>query len=102
MMVTNLRAKVTTACAGMVGYDAEATVEEGSNNVKYVHANYYGDDVSLTVTDKSVFDYVTGQSEEDPHADVLEEYEGISDAENSKYIKVFAVLDQMLQLMEGD
>lgn len=102
MLVTNLIAKITTACDGMVGYDAEATVEEGTENVKYARASYYGEDVCFSVTDKSVFDYLTGQSDEDPHAETLEEYEGIGDTTESKYHKVFTVLDQMLQLMEGD
>lgn len=102
MFVTDVRGKVTTACDGMVGYDAEATIEEGIGNVKYARASYYGEDACFSVTDKSVFDYLTGQSDEDPHAETLEEYDGIGDAEGSKYIKVFTVLDQMLQLMEGD
>ena len=56
----------------------------------------------FTVTDKSVFDYVTGKTEEEPHATILEEYEGIGDAEYSKYHHVFFVLNQMLRLMEGE
>ena len=100
MFMTDVRGKVTTACAGMVGYDAEATVEETTGNVKYVHASCYGDDICFSVTDKSLFDYLTGQEKEDPHAEILEDYEGINNTSDSKYHRVFVILANVLKLME--
>lgn len=104
MLVTNLQGKITTGCNGVYGYDAEATVEEGGGGVRYAHANLYDGELTFTVSDTSVYAYLTGEGKDDPHAVFTEEYEGIGEAQESgsKYVKVFEVLDRMIALMEGN
>jgi len=94
------RAKVTTACAGMEGYDAEVTVEawDGDKFLGkfFVHANEY-DGTSYTVANKSYFEYVTGLSSKNPgEIDFIEEYDDISKTKKSNFAKVFEVADRLL------
>lgn len=100
MKVVSLRGKVTTTCPGAFGYDAEATVEQEDGKTLYAHMTEFEDNLAFTVSETSVFDCMTGASDDDPQAMFLEEYDGLGGASGSKYIKVFEVLDQMVALMD--
>lgn len=100
MKVVSLRGKVTTTCPGAFGYDAEATIEQDDGRVVYAHMTEFEDNLSFTVSETSIFDCMTGASDDDPQAAFLEEYGGLGDAVGSGYIKVFEVLDQMVSLMD--
>ena len=94
------KAKVTTAEAGMNGYDAEVTVEVWEDNhrkgVYYVHANCF-EVVGYTVSEKSMYDWLTNKTNEDPgEIDFLEQYEEIEDAEESPFYAAIQVADRML------
>ena len=99
MFVTDLKGAVTTAGCASYGYDAEATVEEGIGNVKYVHANLWEDELTFTVSSTSYFDYMTGDKRKEPLVMFDEEYIGLDEAVDSKYYKVMQTLDQMITLM---
>lgn len=101
MLVTKVRGKITTACAGVCGYDAEATIEDENGKVLYAHANDFNDGITFTISETSMYDYLTGQSDDDPDVEFIEQYDGLGESTDSVYHKVFVVLDQVIQLMEG-
>lgn len=98
------RAKVTTACAGMEGYDAEVTVEvwddnKHMNGVYYVHANCF-EGFHYTVAKKSMFEFMTNLSDEDPgEIEFIEEYEKISQTKDSEFSVAFKAANRMLKDM---
>lgn len=99
MRIIELRAKVTTACAGAEGYDAEATVEEEGKTM-YVHVNRFDGNETFTVSEQSVYDFLTGNAEEEPEdVEYLEEYDKGAGAGASKYAGVFGCLSMMLDTM---
>lgn len=98
--VVNLRGKVSTACNGMLGYNAEAEVINEDRHTVYVHANWADDGIMFTVSDTSIYDYMTGSVQEDPKAEFSEEYEGIEEAKGSKYYGVMTVLESMINALE--
>ncbi len=99
MRIIQERSKVTTACAGMEGYDAELMLEDDADSgfkTYYVHANSYQGEY-YTLSEKSRFDFITGLSEKDP-GDIkyLEEYNNLEDAKGSKFFKYFKIADELL------
>lgn len=97
--VYEIRGKSSYAGPGMRGYDAEARVEDQYGNAVYVHVNDY-ESRHYTVSKTSIYDYMTGKSEEDPNAVYDEEYEKLSDAKGSKFYKVFDTLNKVITRME--
>ncbi|MDO5520826.1 MAG: hypothetical protein Q4G58_10085 [bacterium] len=95
MKIIETRSKKTPAGPGLWGYDAEAVVED-QGQVLYIHANYYMGD-HYTVSSESMFDYMTGETEEEPYAEFIEEYEDLEDAESSEYYEVFEMLEEMIK-----
>ncbi len=93
MRIISEIAKVTTACAGMEGFDAEVVLEEvtdkGFERI-YVHANEYTG-FNYTVAKESSF------SDEFVDLDVLEEYNSLDAAKDSKYYKYFLIADRMIK-----
>ena len=101
MEVIELNGQKVEFGPGVHGFEAEAKVNCPDGKTVFVHGECYGDAFNLTVTEESIYGtFADGGSLDD--IDCLEMYNGIGDTTGSKYYKVFTVLDQMLQLMEGD
>ena len=84
MIIKELKGKVTTGGPGMWAFDAEAIVEDNGKTL-YIHANWYDDFKHYTVSERSMFDFMTGASGEDPEVQYLEEYQSLRGAAKSKY-----------------
>ena len=97
--VYEIRSKSSFAGPGMRGYDAEARVEDLYGNDVYVHVNDY-ESRHYTVSKTSVYDFMTGKTDEDPNVVFDEEYDKLSDAKESKFFRVFNTLDNVIDLME--
>ena len=81
------------ATHGMVSYDAEATVLDlETQEVVYVHVNWYEDDTHYTVSKESVTDA-------EDAVEFVEEYGSLRAAKKSGYGKVFAALEKVLNTM---
>lgn len=98
MNIIRTRCKKTFAGPGMWAYDAEAKVED-RGEILYIHQNFYGND-HFTVAEESIFDYMTGETEEEVIADFIEEYENLDEAQESRYIEIFKMLDQMIRELD--
>ena len=97
--IYEIQSKSSYAGPGMRGYDAEARVEDQYGNAVYVHVNDY-ESRHYTVSKTSVYDFMTGKTDEDPNAVFDEEYDKLSDANESKFFRVFNTLDKVIDLME--
>lgn len=96
-----MRTARTIAGPGAIGYDAEATITSDQQEL-YVHVNFFDGFTSYTVSEVSTFDYLTGDSEEVPEFEALEEYESLDAAFDSQYLELFVMLDKMLyQMIHG-
>ena len=96
MRIISERAKVSTACAGMEGFDAEVRVEEVTDkgfNTFYVQVNSYNGRSHYAVSKDSAFALLEGKIEE---ISFLEEYESMEDAKESVFYKYFFIADRMI------
>lgn len=101
MEVIELKGQKVELGPGVHGYEAEAKVNCPDGKTVFVHGECYGDAFNLTVAEESIYGtFADGVSLDE--IDCLERYNGIGYATKSQYYKAFIVLDQMLQLMEGD
>lgn len=99
--IMEIKAKRSFACPGLYGYDAEATVYDSDTGKDvYVHVNSYDSMRNYTVSETSIYDFMTGDGEH-PEAEFSEEYERLSDAKKSEYGKVFDVLAKVVTRMES-
>lgn len=100
MTIIMERAKATTMCAGMEGYDAELVLEDIENGEfvnYYVHANGYFIEPYFRVTTNSVFDFITNLSDVNPgEPEIVEEYEGLEAARDSRFYKYFVTAKRLL------
>lgn len=101
MTVFEVKGQIFEAGPGVCGSEAEAKVSGPDGKDVFVHAWYFEGCNGYTVKDESVYGRMNDDDTPD-EKDCIEKYSEIDDAKNSKYYKVFTVLDQMLQLMEGD
>lgn len=100
METIGIRTKKSWAGPGMEAFDAELTIwDDEKNGYLYIHVNQFMGS-HFTVADYSMFDYLTGQSEEAPTVDYIEEYESLVDAIQSRYLDGFILLDNILNEMQ--
>lgn len=97
--VSSIRAKRTSGCAGTYGIDAEAVISVDDASEVYAHANLYDGERHYTIGNKSIYDFMTGDAE-DPHAEFSEEYDNLSETEESEYHDAFLALDVCLKALD--
>lgn len=92
------RCKVTTACAGMEGLDAEIHLELEGGKRLYLHENCY-EGTHFSVAETSIYDFLTSRGNvEDPgEVEFIEEYDSLEEAVSSKYYGYFKKLDSMTE-----
>ena len=100
MKVIEMKGQKVELGPGVHGYEAEATVTGPDGKNVFVHGESFDDSFNLTVTEESLYGTVAEGDDLD-RVDCLERYSGVGDTTKSKYHKVFLVIDQMIQLMEG-
>lgn len=103
METLGIRTKKSWAGPGMDAFDAELVIwDEKFDSRLYIHVNQ-GFGNHYTVADYSVFDYLTGETKEEPNkiGEYMEEYEQLTDAIQSKYLDGFILLDNILNEMQG-
>lgn len=98
------KAKLTMAGPGINGYDAEVTVVEWDGDEflgkYYVHANSFEGE-AYTVAEKSMYDWLTNKTEEDPgEIDFLEQYANLEDAKDSKFYEIFKIANRMINELD--
>ena len=100
--VLEIKAKRTMACGtGMYGVDAEATIESATGKTLYAHANWSNEGIQYSVSETSIFDYMTGATSEDPGARFIEVYENLSDAKGTECYAPFVALKLLIDLING-
>ncbi len=95
MKALNMRAARTLAGAGVYAYDAEMKVAMEDGAVVFLHANY-AEENHFTVARESIFDYMVGESADEPAIEVLEEYDSLLAAMVSPYYRGFQALDALV------
>ena len=99
MGIIEIRAKKVFA-GHAASWVAEALVEGGDDNEVYVTVHYY-DGEDYTVSQESVYDFLTDEDDEvEPAEDFLEQYDNSEDAENSDYAEVFEALRNVIDMLE--
>lgn len=92
--IISIKAAVTPVIPPPYAYDAEVQIEENGERL-FIHINmqmnsYY------TVAKESVFDFMTGKTDECAEPTILEEYEDFDDTKKSKYAKYFQIADRII------
>ncbi len=99
MKVLQKRCFRTLVGPGTYAYDAEMILGEDNEVMAFLHANYNNGSL-FTVGDGSIFDFMTGQSEEiEAGIQFSESYKSLLDAEKSAYYQYFCDLDKMVENM---
>lgn len=94
MNILEKRCTKTNNGHGMVAYDAEAKVEV-DGEILFAHVNYY-DGAHFTIDTVSMYDYMTGVTQEKPDSNFKEYYEELDEAKKSQFYAVFVMLDKMI------
>lgn len=95
MRILSVRGKITTACAASEGYDVELVLLTDNAERIFLHLNAY-DGEHYSVSKTGIFDYMTGQTDKEPRAQFIEEYNGWSAARKSPYKAYFAFMRKVL------
>lgn len=97
MRIISERAKVTTVGPGVEAVDVEIVVEEIDKGFQEYYANLHAcDGIVYSITEKGIYDYVTGlQPDDGEEIKFLEEYQSLDEAKKSKYYKIFEIADSM-------
>ncbi len=98
MKILQERARTTVICDGVEARDAEVMIQGVSGRrmvTLYVHVNDF-QERHYTLAEKSMFDFLTGQSEEAAEVEFLEEYESLTAAQMSEYYPFFEIADQRI------
>lgn len=98
MVIKELRGKVTMGGPGTWAFDAEAVVEDGDKTL-YIHAHWYDNFKNYTVSERSMFDFMTGATDEEPGVEWLEEYHSLRAASKSKYYAAIKAANAILNSM---
>lgn len=92
MEIIGIRTKKTWAGPGSEAFDAEMKIWDAeTDEYCYLHYNIW-DGEHFTVSKTSYFDYITGETEDEPEIDYIEEYDSLSDALTSAFIDGFILL----------
>lgn len=96
MNILSERAAITQY-AGMDDLNAEVMVNDNGETV-YINVHYGDDCDAYTVSKVSVFDYVTGATEniEDGAFDYIEEFYEFKETKKSKYAKYYKIAERMI------
>ena len=94
--INEIKAAKSFAGPGEWAIDAEATVFDTETGKElYVHVNDYDMFRHYTVSETSIYEFMTGDGD-DPGAVFTEEYGKFSDAKGSEYYKVFDTLNKVI------
>ena len=93
LKVLDQKCKTTILGADRYGFDAEMQIENDNGDIVFLHAKYF-DDEYFTVTNRSIFDYMTQEATVKPDIAYLEEYTSLDISKQSKYYKYFCMLDR--------
>ena len=85
----------TLACVGSYAYDAEMQIETDDHQTKVLHVNYF-DGFHFTVAERSIIDYVTGETTIDPDVTFEKSYDNLDETRDSDYYTSFLVLYQAI------
>lgn len=100
MGIVGIKATKVFAGPGSFGLIAEAEVDTGAEKLMHVTVQQYGG-YECTVSEDSVLDFFTGESQEGP-VGLKEEYGSLNEAkEESEYREVFAKLQKVIGML-GD
>lgn len=100
MTVLNVKGQMVELGPGVAGAEAEATVSTPDGEKVFVYAESFDGCCNFAVLSESFYGTMDSDASLDD-VDCMERYEAIADTTGSAYRKVFVVLDQVIQLMEG-
>lgn len=100
MTVFELKGQIFEAGPGVCGSEAEAKVNIADGKDVFVYAWCFDGCYGFTVMNESVYGKINDNDVPDME-NCIEQYDEFSDTADSGYHSIFAVLDEMLKLMEG-
>lgn len=99
MEIIGIRTKKSFAGPGLDAIDAEMKIwDDASDGYVYLHMNVYEGE-HFTAAKFSIFDYMSGETEEEPVGEFDEEYESLVEAMQSNYIEGFILLNNIVNEM---
>lgn len=96
MEIKGLRYKKGFSGTGIVAYDAEFQLTDNDDQTIFVYVSHTTVDEQYYVSNESIFDYLTGESKEEPVSQLIEDYTSLDDAYNSKFFKYFKKLEEVI------
>lgn len=97
--IDEIQARKAAIGPGVHVYEAEATVICPDGKEVYAHVDAYEGDRNCVVAAESIYGKVMEEDWRD-NVDILEEYEGMEDAEGSVYWQAFSELNKIITRME--
>ena len=100
MRIIQERAKITSLGEGIEVYDADVQVEDLEERhlvTRYIHLNAAFGEKRYMVLENSVFDYLTGATDEGDPGKMYEEYRDYEATQYSDYAKYFEVAERMVE-----
>ena len=101
MTVFEVNGQIFEAGPGVCGSEAEAKVSGPDGKDVFVHAWYFEGCYGYTVKKDSVYGKMNDDDTPD-EKDCIERYDDLDKTKGSSYHKVFAVLNKVIRLMEGE
>lgn len=100
MTVFDVKGRLNEIGPGVAGSEAEAQVTTPDGKDLFVYAGCFEECYTFAVSDQSIYETMgNGGSLDDVNC--MELYEEMDDAKDSAYYKVFDVLNNVVQLIEG-
>ncbi len=98
MEIKGMRYNKGHSITGFDAIDAEFQIKDNSDNKKFLHVSQNSVDEHYSVSNESIFEYMTCKSddEEEPVFDFTENYTSLDDAYNSKFLKYFKLLEELI------
>ena len=92
--IINKRAEKTLVVPPPSAYNAEIEIEENGKTL-YIHVCYHAE-TTYSVSEKSIYDYMTEKTEEIEDVEFIEEYNEQEEAMTSHYAPYFKIAEEMI------
>ena len=102
--IISIKTASTPTCAYEWAYNAEAAVyascgDEKNAKIGYVHVCWAMCSTFYSFSEESEFDFMTGATDREPSADHIEEFTSLEQAQESEFIDLYRMLDQIIYAM---
>lgn len=94
VQVISIKAETSNNDCLCWGYNVEITLKRSHAKELYIHLNQYLNS-HYTVSDRSMFDFVTGRTDEVEQVDFIEEYDSLEETKTSRFYEYFNLAENI-------